>query len=178
MLAQLELRFRAPATSESELQAQAAELLRALDCEPLAKKLRVRWNRKMRTTAGTAHYGSCLISLNPLLVNFGEIEIATTLRHELAHLVAKYRAGRRRIAPHGSEWQQACAELGIAGEKRCHQLPLPRRPLAPKLFYRCPSCKIEIKRVRPFRRKVACLACCRAYSHGRYDSKFRLVSSP
>ena len=41
-------------------------------------------------------------------------EIRRTLRHELAHLVAYVRAGRRRIKPHGEEWKQACKDLGIA----------------------------------------------------------------
>src|SRR5207237_3228502 len=40
-------------------------------------------------------------------------EIERTLRHELAHLLAQWRNGRRRIAPHGSEWSRACRALGL-----------------------------------------------------------------
>src|ERR1700687_2873461 len=40
-------------------------------------------------------------------------EIERTLRHELAHLLAQFRVGRRRIAPHGAEWRRACRDLGI-----------------------------------------------------------------
>jgi predicted SprT family Zn-dependent metalloprotease len=40
-------------------------------------------------------------------------EIDRTLRHELAHLLAQFRVGRRRIAPHGPEWRIACRDLGI-----------------------------------------------------------------
>src|ERR1700730_17806348 len=50
-------------------------------------------------------------------------EIDRTLRHELAHLLAQFRAGRRRISPHGEEWRQACHDLGIGDEVRCHNLP-------------------------------------------------------
>ena len=37
-------------------------------------------------------------------------EVDRTLRHELAHLLAQWRVGRRRIAPHGKEWRQACRD--------------------------------------------------------------------
>jgi predicted SprT family Zn-dependent metalloprotease len=129
----------------------------------------------MRSTAGTALVGKSLITLNPRLRELGEEEVDRTLRHELAHLLAQFRVGRRHIAPHGAEWQRACRDLGIAGEKRCHTLPLPRRELAARHFYRCPVCAQEIRRVQPFRRKTACLDCCRRHSRGRYDERFRFV---
>jgi SprT protein len=160
---------------DTPLTAHARALLRALGCEALAVKIRVRWNPRMRTTAGLASYQHQLVTLNPKLLPFGEAEIDKTLRHELAHLLAHHRAGRRRIAPHGAEWKKACADLGLPGEKRCHDLPLPRRQVKVKHIYHCPACKLDIKRVRPFRRRVACLACCRAHNRGNYHDKFRLV---
>ncbi len=129
----------------------------------------------MRSTAGTALAGKSLITLNPRLRELGEAEVDRTLRHELAHLLAQHRAGRRRIAPHGEEWLQACRDLGIPDEKRCHTLPLPRRELTARHFYRCPACTVEVKRVRPFGRKTACLNCCRRHNRGRYDERFRFV---
>ncbi len=129
----------------------------------------------MRSTAGTAHPSRFLISLNPALRVFGHVEIDRTLRHELAHILAHHRAGRRRIAPHGPEWAQACRDLGLDDETRCHTLPLARSRRARRHLYRCPSCKIEVRRVRPIRRKLACLACCRKYNGGRYDDRFRFV---
>jgi len=159
----------------SDLEKIARELLRAVGgCEALAATVRVRWNSRMRTTAGLARYADSLVILNPKLAQFGFAEIDKTLRHELAHLLAKFRAGRRRIAPHGDEWRAACRELGVPDETRCHDLPLPRTRQRAKHFYRCPSCRAEIKRVRPFRRRVACLACCRAHNRGKYDERFRL----
>ncbi len=161
-----------------EWESLARELLEQAGCRSLAGIVRVRWNSRMRSTAGTANYSRSLISLNPRLREFGDAEVEATVRHELAHLVAKCRAGKRRIAPHGAEWKTACRDLGIPGEKRCHTLPLPRRKIARRHFYRCGHCQILIPRVRPFRRRVACLPCCREHSGGRYDDRFRLVKVP
>ena len=132
----------------------------------------------MRSTAGTAFPAKALICLNPRLRDFGDADIDRTLRHELAHLLAHQRAGRHRIAPHGPEWRRACADLGIADEARCHTLPLPRRPMTARHFYRCPHCAVELQRVRPLRGKSACLACCRRHNGGRYADKFRFAKIP
>lgn len=159
--------------AEAALEATAHHLLEALGCRALARQVHVRWNPRLRTTAGLANYRQWTISLNPRLVAFGREEVDRTLRHELAHLLARFRAGRRRIQPHGAEWRQACTDLGLDGEKRCHELPLPRRRMARKVLYRCRNCKAEVRRVRPYRRAVACLKCCRAYNRGRYDDRYR-----
>lgn len=178
------------------LESQARELLRALGANELARKVRVEWNPRLKTCAGRADYREKLISLNPLLeggtqrpvrlappsalrtlsserqIHLDEVD--RTLRHELAHLLAQSRVGRRRIAPHGREWRQACADLGIADEARCHNLPFATKAYAPRYLYRCPSCKQEFPRVRRIRRAIACLACCRKHSRGDFDPRFRL----
>ena len=101
-------------------------------------------------------------------------EVDRTLRHELAHLLAQWRAGRRRIAPHGAEWRRACCDLGIADEARCHNLPFAAKIYVPRYLYRCPNCKEEFPRVRRIRRAIACLKCCRAHNRGQFDPRFRL----
>ena len=159
--------------TEAAMEAGARQLLEAAGCRALAHLVRVRWNRRLKTTAGLANYLHWTVSLNPRLVAFGMEEVDRTLRHELAHLLARHRAGRRRIQPHGPEWRQACADLGLDGEKRCHELPLPRRRMARKILYRCRHCQAEVRRVRPFRRAVACLKCCREFNRGRYNERFR-----
>src|SRR4051794_35873630 len=116
----------------AELLARAQKLLRGVGAHPLAERVTVRWNPGMRSTAGTANWTKCLISLNPQLRPFGDAEVDGTLRHELAHLLAQFRAGKRRIQPHGREWRQACVDLGLPNEKRCHDLPLQRRQLQRK----------------------------------------------
>lgn len=158
-----------------DLEETARALLRGIGCAKLAAQVQVRWYSRLRTTAGQAYYAKCLIRMNPKLLHFGMEEVDKTLRHELAHLVARARAERRRIEPHGPEWRQACRELGMPDEKRCHDLPLPRTRQRSRHLYRCPHCRRDYKRVRPFRRAVACLECCRAHTHGHYDERFRLV---
>jgi predicted SprT family Zn-dependent metalloprotease len=101
-------------------------------------------------------------------------EIDRTLRHELAHLLAQFRARRRRISPHGEEWRQACHDLGIGDEMRCHNLPFPAKTYRARFVYRCPNCRKDFPRVRRVRRAIACLACCRAHNRGEFDGRFRL----
>ena len=161
------------ATEAVALQSIARDLLRANGAGRIANELRVEWNSRLRTAAGRADYREKLISLNPRLTEH-PAEIDRTLRHELAHILAQFRGGRRRISPHGVEWQQACVDLGIADEKRCHNLPFPVRTYAARFVYRCPSCRQEFSRVRRLRRAVACLACCRKHNGGDFDLRFRL----
>jgi SprT protein len=165
------LQFRGRDTA---LETEARELLRSLGAKRIATELRVEWNPRLKTAAGRADYREKLISLNPRLVEH-PAEIDRTLRHELAHILTQCRAGRRRISPHGPEWQQACRDLGIPGEKRCHMLPFPAKRYAPNFIYHCPSCHRDFPRVRKIRRTVACLACCRAHNRGVFDARFRLM---
>ena len=162
-------------TAETAVLLQTArQLLCSLGAKRIANQIRVEWNPRLKTAAGRADYGQKLISLNPRLVAHPE-EIDRTLRHELAHILAQFRQRRRRrISPHGAEWQQACSELGIADEKRCHTLPFPAKRYAPRFVYRCPNCQRDFPRVRRIKRTVACLACCRARNGGEFDARFRL----
>ncbi len=132
------------------------------------------WNPRMRSCAGRAYsLPPCRIELNPRLRALSPGEVERTFWHELAHLVAHARAGRRRIAPHGAEWRRACVELGIPDESVTHRLPLPRRRAQWRHFYICPGCRQVLPRVRPIRRRVACLACCRAHNRGAFDPRFQ-----
>lgn len=158
---------------DAVLETKARQLLCSLGAKRIATELRVEWNCRLKTAAGRADYRQKVISLNPRLVEHPE-EIDRTLRHELAHFVAQFRARRRRISPHGPEWQQACRDLRIAGEKRCHTLPFPAKRHAPRFIYRCPNCRRDFPRARKLKRTVACLACCRAYNGGEFHVRFRL----
>jgi SprT protein len=175
---QLEFCFDAPAVfllpSACELQEQAVSLLCGLNARILATRLRVEWNGRMRTTVGRADFRRCLISLNPALREFGAAEIDRTLRHELAHLLAQFRFRRRRILPHGREWRKACCDLGIRDERVGHTLPLVGRSPRRRFVYYCKNCHQHFSRVRRIRRATACLACCRKFSRGNYDERFRL----
>ena len=156
-----------------DLESKAREILNKLGASKLASAIGVEWNSRLRTAAGRADYRQKLILLNPRLCEH-PAEIDRTLRHELAHILAQFRAGRRRIAPHGEEWRAACRDVGIGDEKRCHNLPFAARTYAARFLYRCPNCKQEFPRVRRLRRAVACLACCRKHNGGEFDPRFRL----
>jgi len=159
---------------DAGLETEARELLRSLGAKRIATEIRVEWNPRLKTAAGRADYRHKLISLNPQLVEH-PAEIDRTLRHEIAHILAQFREkSRRRISPHGPEWQHACRDLGIGDEKRCHTLPFPARRYAPRFIYRCPNCQRDFPRLRKIKRTVACLACCRAHNGGEFDVRFRL----
>jgi len=157
-----------------DLEEKTRELLRTNGADQIAKEIRVEWNARLKTCAGRADYRFKLISLNPRLRDHGDAEIDCTLRHELAHLLAQFRAGRRRILPHGVEWRQACYDLGIGDEKRCHNLPFPVSERLRRYLYKCPNCQRDFPRVRRVRRAIACLACCLAHNGGEFDARFRL----
>ena len=154
------------------------ELLRQTDCTILMGQIRVEWSSRLRTTAGLAHYSKRKIVLNPRLVEVANDEVQRTLRHELAHLVAQYRAGHRRIPAHGTEWKRACRDLGIPQETRCHNLPFQVHRRTRQHFYECPNCRTQLARVRAIKRPLACLSCCRKFNGGRYDNRFRFVPIP
>ena len=174
----LDLRVNPPGPNlpkESELLAQSRELLAAAGSAALAARVQIRWNARMKSTAGMAYWSKSLVTLNPRLAQFGAAEIDRTLRHELAHLLAHERAGKRRIQPHGEEWKVACRDLGLADEKRTHDLPLPRRTAVRRYLYRCPACGTELARVKPLRKPAACIKCCRTHAGGRYDERFKFA---
>jgi predicted SprT family Zn-dependent metalloprotease len=156
------------------LEAKAQEMLRGLDARELAREVRVEWNARLSSAAGRADSRRKLVSLNPRLREHDAAEIDRTLRHELAHLLAQFRAGRRRVPPHGREWRKACRELGIADEVRCHALPFPVQQRVRRFLYRCARCGREFPRARRIKRAVACLDCCRKFNRGKFDPKARL----
>jgi predicted SprT family Zn-dependent metalloprotease len=164
-----------PAGADGGLTAWCAEASTALALPELARKVRVSWNPRMQTTAGRAWWPDRSIELNPKLRECEPDELWRTLKHELAHLVAYERCGRRHIEAHGPEWRSACAELGIPGEPPFHNLPFKRRRMKRNHAYICPNCFTTIHRVKPIQRAVACYDCCRKFNHGAYHDRFRLI---
>ena len=167
--------FPAVAGLDVMLTQKAHEWLIHLGVFPGTCNVEVLWNGRLKTTAGTACVRTMRVELNPRLHELGLEQISRTLRHELAHLVAHVRAGKRahRIQTHGVEWRRACTELGIAGEPAFHDLPFERRSLARKYAYECPNCGLIAYRVRKFERFTACFQCCKKLNHGVYHPKFQ-----
>lgn len=164
---------------DDELTERVARLCGDLGLERLSKDVRVVWNKRLRSAAGRAKSQLELIELNVRLQILPEPaktdETNRTLLHELAHLVAFERNRPRRIQPHGREWKQACADLGIPGEARCHDLDFQPRRMKRKYLYECPVCSSAIPRVRRIKRPVACHSCCRKHNGGKFDPRFILV---
>lgn len=160
----------------------AAKFARGLQLATLAETVEVKWNDRMRTAAGRAFFKTNTIELNPKLQALPEEkrphEIQNTFLHELAHLVSFARSKGKRIQPHGPEWKQACADLGIPGEDRCHALDFEPRRMKKRFGYECLHCGTVVERVRKLKRTVACFHCCKAHSRGRFDSRFLLVEKP
>lgn len=163
---------------DATLEKVVNEFLRKIGCIELVGDVRVEWNSRLRTTAGMAHFTQRKITLNPKLRDLEGEEVQRTLRHELAHLLAQARSGRRRIAAHGAEWKRACRDLGIPREARCHELPFKVHRQPRRHFYQCQECGTVLARVRPVKRMVACLKCCRKFNGGNYDHRFRFVPIP
>lgn len=156
---------------DSLLEDQCRALLQRLGMTAAAKKIQVCWNQRLRSSAGYASFPAWKIELNPRLAQFdGQVE--RTLKHELAHLIAFQRTGHTRIDAHGHEWRKACRDLGIPDERAHHHLPLPRNQVKRNYIYECQSCGIVVKRVRRFRRKSACKACCLRHGDGNFDPRF------
>ena len=164
---------------DEDLTHRAAKLLHELGLEKTAGKISVIWNKRLRTTAGRAYSSQAKIELNPRLQILPEEkreqEINQTFLHELAHVVAYSRNPDKKIQPHGHEWKEACADLGIPGEDRCHDLNLGRTTMRKNYAYICPECEEVIYRVKRMKRSVACYKCCKTHNHGRYDNRFKLI---
>lgn len=109
----------------------------------------VRWNGRLRSTAGRARgakYHST-IELNPKLRREGRAAIVDTFLHELAHILTPG-------AGHGPEWRAMARRLGHT-PKRTHRyvaLRSTRRPV--KVVAKCEGCGVEIRRRRAMPRGV------------------------
>jgi predicted SprT family Zn-dependent metalloprotease len=164
-----------PLGDDAGLTSWCVEASKSLSLHELGRKVRVSWNSRMQTTAGRAWWPSRTIELNPKLKECEPEELWRTLKHELAHLVAYERCGRRQIDPHGPEWRAACVDLGIPGEQPYHNLPFKRRRMKRNHAYICSNCFSVIHRVKPIKKAVACYDCCRKFNNGIYLDRFRLI---
>jgi predicted SprT family Zn-dependent metalloprotease len=80
--------------------------LRRLGEEQRAHRVRVNFNRRMRTAIGRSDPAGGRIYLNPRLLDRYPHELVPTLVHELCHVVAGLRAG------HGPRWKDLMERLG------------------------------------------------------------------
>lgn len=104
----------------------------------------VRWDIK-NTDGGRANYGQWLVRLNLILcVENEEKFLATTVPHEMAHLIAyrvfhaKLTSLGKKLRPHGKEWKEVMGVLSVPAKAThsyvCTSIHRPkRRPRGSKL---------------------------------------------
>lgn len=137
----------------------------------LTEHITIHWNPRLRTAAGRALLQTNTVEINPKISQYGVEEVWTTVRHELAHLMAWQRS---RESGHGSAWKKACADLGIPGESTTHDLPLPRRTQRKNWRYKCPHCPYTFDRARRAKPKSACGHCCKKFNNGKFSNRYLL----
>ena len=99
----------------------AAAALAAWGEERLGRKIRWRWNPRLRTTIGRAFLDENLVELNPVLLARHPAEMRAIVIHEWAHLVAAKR--RPREPSHGPTWRALMRAAG-APPRATHRLPV------------------------------------------------------
>lgn len=85
----------------------------------------VRWNPRLRTSAGRCLPKRLQIELNPALLARAPERIDEVLAHEAAHLATSLVYGFG-VRPHGREWREFMAQLGLPA-RVTHDLPVHRR---------------------------------------------------
>lgn len=111
-----------PLPPVEELRQRAAalfELWRVPD-----RSIEVRWNRRLKTSAGRAFVRSGRIELNPNLLAGAPEQVATVLTHEAAH-VAAWRLFGPAADAHGRQWR-ALMRLAGCSPAVTHDLPVRR----------------------------------------------------
>lgn len=113
---------------------------------------------------------SKVISLSrPFSVAYGWELMEDVMRHEIAHALD---VDERRTTDHGERWKE-WARLCGADPARLYEdesVRLPARYVAV-----CPVCDDRTPFHRRPRKPAACATCCKRYSGGRYDNRFRLT---
>lgn len=116
---------------------------------PIGYAPRLVW-KNLRVSAGIAKYRERTIVLSKRLLT-DEVRLASTLKHEYAHLLAVARHGRK-AAGHGPLWQAAMRELGEEPKVR-HDYEVERNASRQEVGYRCRKCGALITRGRRLNRR-------------------------
>ncbi len=111
-----------------------------------APQVEIRFDLRGRSAGQVRRHASgvWLVRYNPvLLARHGEDFLASTIPHEVAHVIA-YRLHGHRIQPHGPEWRALMSHFGAA-PARCHDFDisgLPTRTLT-RYPYHC-ACRTHL----------------------------------
>lgn len=136
---------------------------------------RLRWNSRLSSSAGRF----CPPPRRSILSNQPTIEIATylselenaefhirdTLLHEMIHYLLWHHG---RPYGHTAEFTTWMKKVGTS---RYNQVP---KNSAAKYWYECQHC-LQKMPARKRWKNVACLACCKKYARGKFDSRYLLI---
>lgn len=131
---------------------------------PLKTKPTIVWKR-LRVTAGQAHFEANRIALSEIVVNCEE-RMIDTLVHEYAHLLAFHRHGRA-ATNHGPYWRKAMQDLGAKPTVR-HRYEVQRNVISRDLLYVCERCGTQILKARRLDPK-------RRYHHVRCGGRIKFA---
>jgi predicted SprT family Zn-dependent metalloprotease len=132
----------------------------------------LRWNARLRTSSGRFFPGSRVRGL-PATIEVAsylleekdaEIHVRETIAHEMIHY---WLWVRRRPYGHTEEFYD---KMQLMGARRYNPVPR-KRPY--KYLYQCSHCETIFKARRRLG-PLACAKCCRSFSGGRYDERFKL----
>lgn len=133
----------------------------------------LQWNAKFRTSAGRFFPGNrngdvearIEIAAYLLDVENSTVHIRDTLAHEMIHF---WLWVRRKPYGHTDAFKEKMQAMGASRYNSVARL----QPY--KYVYVCENCRKEFKT----RRKIgvlACLSCCKEFSEGKFDVRFRLI---
>ncbi len=163
------------------------EELNAKYFEAALPPCRIIWSRRLTRAAGNIDVRARLIKLSqPLLIEAfrGEIEafeyticgvvcrdsyaaLIEILKHEMIHL---WLHERGLPSGHTTLFRAQARAMGQPKTRHGIARPLPKSGW----IYRCAHCSQTSIRRRRYGRAIACAACCKKWSGGRYDERFRL----
>jgi predicted SprT family Zn-dependent metalloprotease len=128
----------------NDLDARGFDVYAALDAADRSglTERPVKWNTRLRTTAGRADMKNRILELNPRLRMEEDAALHSTFIHELAHLIAGPGHG------HDYHWSAICRQIG-GKSSRCHQYESMRgTPRARKHVATCAGCGFELMKAR------------------------------
>lgn len=108
-------------TSEKELKEVTEYLIKKFD---LRIDIEVEIADRFKQKAGQYRHGERKIRISRHLIDNHPGEVIETLKHELGHAVTMHRHRKRRIKPHGKEWESIMEEMEVDKPKACHNLQL------------------------------------------------------
>lgn len=146
----------------------------------IVSRVEIQFSDRMRSCLGRCLPSRGIVRLNRRLLRVEPALVEEVICHEVAHVVAFERHGRR-CRPHGPEWAALMRSAGFQPHVRARLGPeLQLLLLAPRKVrnvyeHRCPICRIMRVARRPVSR-WRCVACATAGRTGRLTITKHAVS--